>query len=112
MCGKKGGKNYGDRQGKRRKRENLVPGRRKGKKDLIPPMIFTESLNTEDFEGWLSIYLLPSLTITSVLIMDNATIYRKTVVKQIVEDLGHQVILLPKYSPDLNDIEHNMILVP
>ena len=44
--------------------------------------------------------------------MDNATIYRKTVVKQIVEDLGHQVILLPKYSPDLNDIEHNMILVP
>ena len=34
MCGKKGGKIYGDRQGKRRKRENLVPGRRKGKKDL------------------------------------------------------------------------------
>ncbi|ABG52817.1 putative transposase gene of IS630 family insertion sequence ISY100h [Trichodesmium erythraeum IMS101] len=107
MCGKKGGKIYGDRQGKRRKRENLVPGRRKGKKDLIPPMIFTESLNTEDFEGWLSIYLLPSLTITSVLIMDNAPIHRKTVIKQIVEDGGYQVIFLPKYSPDLNNIEHN-----
>ena len=104
---KKGEKIYGERQGKRRKRENLVPGRRKGKKDLIPPMIFTGSLNTEDFEGWLSICLLPSLTITSVLIMDNAPIHRKTVIKQIVKSVGHQVIFLPKYSPDLNDIEHD-----
>ena len=104
---KKGKKIYGDRQGKRGKRENLVAGRRKGKKDLIAPMIFTGSLNAEGFEGWLSIYLLPSLTITSVLIMDNAPIHRKTVIKQIVEDAGHQVIFLPKYSPDLNDIEHD-----
>jgi putative transposase len=29
------------------------------------------------------------------------------VIKQIVEDAGHQVIFLPKYSPDLNDIEHD-----
>lgn len=70
-------------------------------------MIFTESLNAEGFEGWLSIYLLPSLTISSVLIMDNAPIDWKTVIKQIVEDAGHQVIFLPKYSPDLNDIEHD-----
>ena len=70
-------------------------------------MIFTGSLNAEGFEGWLSIYLLPSLTMTSVLIMDNAPIHRKTVIKQIVEDAGHQVLFLPKYSPDLNDIEHD-----
>ena len=52
---KKREKISGDRQGKRGKRENLVPGRRKGKKDLIPPMIFTGSLNAEGLEGWLSI---------------------------------------------------------
>ena len=39
--------------------------------------------------------------------MDNASIHRKTVIKQIVEDGNHQVIFLPKYSPNLKDIEHN-----
>ena len=103
---KKGKKIYGNRQGKRGKRENLVAGRRKRKKDLIAPMIFTGSLNAEGFEGWLEKYLLPSLEIVSVLIMDNAPIHRKSIIRQLVEEAGHQVIFLPKYSPDLNDIEH------
>jgi hypothetical protein len=59
---KKGKKIWGEKSGKRGKRENLVAGRRKGKKDLIAPMVFTGSLNAEGFEGWLSLYLLPSLT--------------------------------------------------
>jgi transposase len=104
---KKGKKVWGDRQGKRGKRENLVAGRRKEKKDFIAPMVFTRSLNAEGFEGWLSLYLLPSLTIASILIMDNAPIHRKTVIRQLVEEAGHQVVFLPKYSPDLNDIEHD-----
>ncbi len=104
---KKGKKVYGERQGKRGKRENLVAGRRKGKKDFIAPMLFTGSLNAEGFEGWLDRYLLPALTIPSVLIMDNAPIHRKNVIKQLVNEAGHEVIFLPKYSPDLNDIEHD-----
>lgn len=52
---KKGKKIYGDKQGKRGKRENLVAGRRRGKKDLIAPMLFTGSLNAEGFEGWLAL---------------------------------------------------------
>ncbi len=39
--------------------------------------------------------------------MDNGPIHRKTVIKQLVEEAGHQVVFLPKYSPDLNDIEHD-----
>ena len=70
-------------------------------------MIFTGSLNAEGFEGWLEKYLLPSLEIASVLIMDNAPIHRKKAIRQLVEEAGHQVIFLPKYSPDLNDIEHD-----
>ncbi len=104
---KKGKKIYGDRQGKRGKRENLVAGRRKKKKDLIAPMLFTGSLNAEGFEGWLEKYLLPSLEFVSVLIMDNAPIHRQSIIRQLVEEAGHQVIFLPKYSPDLNDIEHD-----
>ena len=64
---KRGKKVYGERTGKRGKRENLVAARRKGKKDLIAPMIFMGSLNAEGFEGWLSLYLLPDLTSPSIL---------------------------------------------
>ena len=104
---KRGKKIWGEKSGKRGKRENLIAGRRKGKKDLIAPRVFTGSLNAEGFEGWLSLHLLPSLTEPSILIMDNAPIHRKTAIRELVEETEHQVLFLPKYSPDLNDIEHD-----
>ena len=39
--------------------------------------------------------------------MDNAPIHRKNKIKELAEEAGHQVLFLPKYSPDLNDIEHD-----
>ncbi len=104
---KRGKTIYGNKQGKRGKRENLVAGKRKGEKDFIAPMIFTGSLNAVGFEGWLSTYLLTSLKKMSILIMDNAPIHRKNMIKQLVEEAGHKVLFLPKYSPDLNEIEHD-----
>jgi putative transposase len=70
-------------------------------------MLFTGSLDAVGFEGWLSLFLIPALTSPSVLIMDNAPIHRKTAIRQLVEAAGHEVIFLPKYSPNLNDIEHD-----
>ena len=32
---------------------------------------------------------------------------RKNVIRELVEAGGHQLLFLPKYSPDLNDIEHD-----
>jgi excisionase family DNA binding protein len=104
---KRGKKVFGERNGKRGKKENLIAGRRKGKKDFIAPMLVSGSFNACAVEGWLSLHLLPALTIPSVLIMDNAPIHRKPVIKELVESAGHQILFLPKYSPDLNDIEHD-----
>ena len=59
------------------------------------------------FEQWLAQYLLPSLKIPSVLIMDYSRIHGKNVIRELVETGGHQLLFLPKYSPDLNDIEHD-----
>jgi putative transposase len=70
-------------------------------------MIFTGSLDATGFEGWLNLFLIPSLTTVSVLIMDNAPIHRKNRIRELVEAAGHQVLFLPRYSPDLNDIEHD-----
>ena len=65
---KKGKKVYGEQEGKRGKRENLVAGRRKKEKDLIAPIIFKGTLNAVEFEQWLYRNLLPSLKIPSVLL--------------------------------------------
>jgi hypothetical protein len=65
---KKGKKVYGEQEGKRGKRENLVAGRRKKEKDLIGLIIFKGSLNAVGFEQWYDQHLLPSLKIPSVLL--------------------------------------------
>lgn len=39
--------------------------------------------------------------------MDNAPINMKNVIEELVEEAGHQLLFLPKYSPELNYIEHN-----
>ena len=65
---KKGKKVYGEQEGKRGKRENLVAGRRKKEKDLIGQIIFKGSLNAVGFEQWYAQHLLPSLKIPSVLL--------------------------------------------
>ncbi|WP_445241277.1 transposase [Microcoleus vaginatus] len=94
---KKGKKIWGEKSGKPGKRENLVAVRLKGEKDLIAPMVFTGSLNAEGFEGWLSLYLLPSLTKPSILIMDNAPIHRKTAIRELVEETGSS----SSFSPEI-----------
>ena len=49
---KKGKKVYGEQEGKRGKRKNLVAVRRKKEKDLIALIIFKGTLNAVGFEQW------------------------------------------------------------
>ena len=39
--------------------------------------------------------------------MDNSPIKHEKTFRELVEAGGHQSLFLPKYSPDLNDIEHD-----
>lgn len=103
----RGRKIDGERQGKRGKKENLIAARREGSKDLIAPMLFIGSLDAEGFEEWFRLFLSANVTTPSVFILDNASIHRKTKIKKLAKEAGHQVLLSPKYSPDLNDIEHD-----
>ena len=59
------------------------------------------------FEQWLAQHLLPSLKNPSVLIMDNSPIHRKNVIRELVEAGDNQLLFSQKYSPNLNNIEHN-----
>ena len=107
----RGKKIYGEKQGKRGRRENLVAARKNKVKDFIAPMIFSGGLNAEGFEGWLEFHLLPSLKEPSVFIMDNAPIHRKGRIRELLEAHEHEVLFLPRYSPDLNDIEHDFAAI-
>ena len=81
---KYGKKVYGEQEGKRGKRENLVAGIIKKEKDLMVPIMFKVSLNAVGFEQWLNKKLLPSLKNPSILIMDNSPIPRKNVIRELV----------------------------
>ena len=39
--------------------------------------------------------------------MDNLPIHSKNLIRELVEAGDNQLLFLPKYSPDLNDIEHD-----
>ena len=102
---KRGKKIYGSRTGKRTARENLIAARRD--KELLAPMLIQGSVNGVGFEKWLEQWLMLELQPNSTLILDNAPIHRKNRIKEIVEVGGHQVLFLPRYSPDFNSIEHD-----
>jgi len=104
---KRGQRIFGDQQGKRTQRESLVAARRNHIQDFIAPMLYTGCLNAIGFVSWLSRYCLPELDQPSLLIMDNAPIHPKGLIQELVEAAGHQVLFLPKYSPDFNKIEHD-----
>ncbi|WKT85667.1 MULTISPECIES: transposase [unclassified Thermosynechococcus] len=70
-------------------------------------MLFCGYLNAVGFVSWLSQYCLPALKRPSLLIMNNAPIHPKGAIQAVVKAAGHEVLFLPKYSPDLNVIEHD-----
>jgi len=91
--------------GKRSKRTNIIGALVNGVH--IGIMAFKRSIDSYVFEAWFEWWLLPLLSIGSVIIMDNAPRHRKTVLFEIAQKRGFILIFLPKYSPDKNSIEHS-----
>jgi len=57
------------------------------------------------FELWFEKMLLPALPPSTAIVMDNASFHRKSKLIPFAEHMGHRLIFLPPYSPELNDIE-------
>jgi transposase len=49
--------------------------------------------------------LLPELTASSVIVLDNATLHTSRRTQELVEQTGCELLFLAPYSPDLNPIE-------
>lgn len=73
---------------------------------LLTACIFETTIKSNIFEAWLSEDLIPKLPPGSVVVMDNAPFHKAQPIQELLEKHGHQLLLQPKYSPDLNPIEH------
>lgn len=101
----RGTKIYGDVRGGKNPRTNLIMAQRRKSKQWLAPILFEGSCESITVLWWMKEYLLKTLTKPSVIVMDNAPFHPKAKIKAMLEEQGHKLLCLPKYSPDLNPIE-------
>jgi transposase len=61
--------------------------------------------DTESFGLYMRNILAPTLKRGQIVLMDNLSVHKSKWVRELIEEQGCQLWLLPSYSPDLNPIE-------
>ena len=89
--------------GKKFKRTNIVAGICEGK--WVAPMEYDYTTDSVLFEFWFENCLLKEVEPGSVIVLDNATFHKKSVLPKFAQQKKCSVLFLPPYSPDLNPIE-------
>ena len=105
----KGQKVYGDINGGRPKRKNLIMAQRR--KQWLAPMVFQSTCTAEVVNAWLEKMLLPELKEPSVIVIDNARFHKKEMIRDLLQQHGHFLLPLPPYSPDFNPIEQSFAVL-
>lgn len=70
-----------------------------------PSMSIEGSSDTESFGLYMRDVLAPQLKSGQIVIMDNLSVHKSRWVRELIEERGCQLWLLPSYSPDFNPIE-------
>ncbi len=74
-------------------------------KGMGPSMSIQGSSDTESFSLYMREVLTPRLKPGQIVLMDRLSVHRGTWVRDLIEEKGCQLWLLPSYSPDMNPIE-------
>jgi len=61
--------------------------------------------DTDSFGLYMKEILAPTLRTRQIVLMDNLSVHRSKWVRELIEERGCQLWLLPPYSPDMNPIE-------
>lgn len=69
------------------------------------PWLLDGPINRERFLMYVQKVLAPTLRPSDVVIADNLGSHKGPAVRKAIRDTGARLLLLPKYSPDLNPIE-------
>jgi transposase len=75
-------------------------------KRVIEPLQYDGTMDSQLFEAWFAMRLLPSLPECTTIVMDNAAFHRKSRLLMLASNYGHSIVFLPPYSPELNHIEN------
>ena len=75
------------------------------RKGMGPSMSIQGSSDTESFGLYVRNVLAPRLRAGQIVLMDNLSVHKAGWVRDLIEQKGCQLWLLPSYSPDLNPIE-------
>jgi transposase len=104
---RRGARVHAKRPGKRVKKVNIIGGLLYGLhgKKYIAVRNYEHTTNSKFFENWFEWELLGVVPENSIIIMDNASFHRKSVLIEIAAKYGVVVLFLPPYSPNLNPIE-------
>lgn len=62
-------------------------------------------MNGESFLAWVKQFLVPTLRLNDIVVMDNLSSHKVKGVREAIEAVGATLRYLPPYSPDLNPIE-------
>jgi len=89
--------------GRKFKRTNIVAGICQGK--WVAPLEYGGTTDSILFEFWFENCLLKEVRSGSIIILDNATFHKKSVLPNLARRHGCEILFLPPYSPDLNPIE-------
>lgn len=100
----KGKRFHASRPGKRRERLSIIGALGEGK--FFAPMVYQGYCTAKVIETWLEKFLLPKVRTGQVIIMDNAPFHNSSIIRELIEKSGCELLFLPSYSPDLNPIEH------
>lgn len=74
-------------------------------KGMGPSLSIQGSSDTKSFGLYMRNILAPKVKAGQIVIMDNLSVHRSGWVRELIEDRGCQLWLLPSYSPDYNPIE-------
>ena len=89
--------------GRKFTRVNIVAGICQGK--WVAPLQYSGTTDSILFEFWFANCLLKEVGEHSIIILDNATFHRKSVLPNLARQHNCELLFLPPYSPDLNPIE-------
>ena len=89
--------------GRKYKRTNIIAGLCQG--NWVAPLEYTGTTDSVLFEFWFENCLLKEVNKGSIIILDNATFHKKSILPNLAKRYHCEVLFLPPYSPDLNPIE-------
>lgn len=72
---------------------------------LTAPCVIDGPINGETFRAYVEQFLVPTLAVGDVVVMDNLGSHKAAAVRQMIHAAGARLWYLPPYSPDLNPIE-------